>query len=248
MGRVGFRVNEQAQEQWGRGFTQELLDRYDLVPQGEGAELIADQYGIDRRGDGRARARVAPARAPRHRGRRVRARDPADRGRRRDADAPTRASGRTRRSRRSAALSRRSAARARITAGNSSQVSDGAAALLRHVGGQGRGARAQAPRANRGSGDARRRPGDDADRPDPGDARRSSPATACGSTTWTSSRSTRPSRRSSWPGSGRPAPISSASTRAAARSRSAIRSAPPAPGWRPRSCTSWRTWTVSWAW
>src|SRR3954469_7971666 len=48
MGRVGFRVNEQAQEQWGRGFTQELLDRYALVPQGEGAELIADQYGIDR--------------------------------------------------------------------------------------------------------------------------------------------------------------------------------------------------------
>jgi acetyl-CoA acyltransferase len=48
MGRVGFPVNEQAQEQWGRGFTQELLDRYALVPQGESAELIADQYGIGR--------------------------------------------------------------------------------------------------------------------------------------------------------------------------------------------------------
>ncbi len=48
MGRVGFRVNEEAQQQWGRGFTQELLDRYDLVPQGEGAELIADRYGISR--------------------------------------------------------------------------------------------------------------------------------------------------------------------------------------------------------
>ncbi|HEY1510539.1 MAG TPA: thiolase family protein [Solirubrobacteraceae bacterium] len=48
MGRVGFPVNEQAQEQWGRGFTRELLDRYALVPQGEGAEMIADQYGIGR--------------------------------------------------------------------------------------------------------------------------------------------------------------------------------------------------------
>jgi acetyl-CoA acetyltransferase family protein len=48
MGRVGFRVNEQAQEQWGRGFTQELLDRYELVPQGVGAEMIADQWGIRR--------------------------------------------------------------------------------------------------------------------------------------------------------------------------------------------------------
>lgn len=48
MGRVGFKVNEGAQEQWGRGFTRELLDRYELVPQGEGAERIADEYGIDR--------------------------------------------------------------------------------------------------------------------------------------------------------------------------------------------------------
>jgi acetyl-CoA acyltransferase len=48
MGRVGFRVNEAAQDQWGRGFTPELLARYDLVPQGEGAELIADQYEITR--------------------------------------------------------------------------------------------------------------------------------------------------------------------------------------------------------
>jgi acetyl-CoA acetyltransferase family protein len=48
MGRVGFKVNEQAQEQWGRAFTPELLHRYALVPQGEGAELIADEYGITR--------------------------------------------------------------------------------------------------------------------------------------------------------------------------------------------------------
>lgn len=48
MGRVGFRVNQQAQEQWGHGFTKELFDRYDLVSQGDAAELIADEYGITR--------------------------------------------------------------------------------------------------------------------------------------------------------------------------------------------------------
>jgi acetyl-CoA acyltransferase len=48
MGRVGFRVNQAVQEQFGHGFPPELLERYDLVPQGEGAELIADEYGITR--------------------------------------------------------------------------------------------------------------------------------------------------------------------------------------------------------
>jgi acetyl-CoA acyltransferase len=48
MGHVGFRVSEATQEQYGRGFTQELLDRYALVPQGEGAERIADQWDVTR--------------------------------------------------------------------------------------------------------------------------------------------------------------------------------------------------------
>ena len=48
MGRVGFPVNEGAQEKWGRAFTPELLERYDLVPQGEGAEMIADRWEITR--------------------------------------------------------------------------------------------------------------------------------------------------------------------------------------------------------
>lgn len=48
MGRVGFPVNESAQQKWGRGFTDELHEQYALVPQGEGAELIADRWGIDR--------------------------------------------------------------------------------------------------------------------------------------------------------------------------------------------------------
>ena len=48
MSRVGFPVNEAAQEQWGRGQDAELLERYQLVPQGIAAELIAEQWGIGR--------------------------------------------------------------------------------------------------------------------------------------------------------------------------------------------------------
>ena len=48
MGRVGFPVQEGAQKEWGRAFTQELLDRYALVPQGIGAEMIAERWGIGR--------------------------------------------------------------------------------------------------------------------------------------------------------------------------------------------------------
>jgi acetyl-CoA acyltransferase len=48
MGRVGFPANEGAQEQFGRAYSQEILDRYDLVPQGIGAEMIADRWDIPR--------------------------------------------------------------------------------------------------------------------------------------------------------------------------------------------------------
>jgi len=48
MGRVGFKVNEGAQKEWGSAFTDQLLDRYSLVPQGEGAERLADTWGISR--------------------------------------------------------------------------------------------------------------------------------------------------------------------------------------------------------
>jgi acetyl-CoA acyltransferase len=49
MGRVGFPVNEGAQEQWGRFQTPELLRRYELVPQGVSAELISDRWSISRK-------------------------------------------------------------------------------------------------------------------------------------------------------------------------------------------------------
>lgn len=48
MGRVGFPVNQGAQEQWGSGVSDELRARYQLVPQGESAERIADRWEITR--------------------------------------------------------------------------------------------------------------------------------------------------------------------------------------------------------
>ncbi|HEX5193211.1 MAG TPA: thiolase family protein [Solirubrobacteraceae bacterium] len=129
MGRVGFAVNQKAQDQWGSGFTPELLERYNLVPQGEGAEMIADQYGITREAmdelalrshrlahaatsDGGFDREILPI---------ANGAGPltADQGIRPDTTAEA-----------LAALKPAFRPDGRITAGNSSQVSDGAAALL----------------------------------------------------------------------------------------------------------------------
>ena len=129
MGRVGFRVNEGAQDQWGRGFTDELLERYDLVPQGEGAERIADEYGLERsemdalalRSHQRAGAATASGAFAREilpietRGDTL----TADQGIR--ADSTLEALG---------SLKTVFRTDGRVTAGNSSQISDGAAAVL----------------------------------------------------------------------------------------------------------------------
>jgi acetyl-CoA acyltransferase len=48
MSRVGFPVNEGAQKEWGRGHDPELLERYNLLPQGLATELIAEQWSISR--------------------------------------------------------------------------------------------------------------------------------------------------------------------------------------------------------
>jgi acetyl-CoA acyltransferase len=131
MGRVGFAVNEGAQWQWGRGFTQELLDRWPLVPQGEGAERIADEYGIDReRMDAfalRSHQRAAVAADGGAFDRELLAIElpdgsvvERDQGIR--PDTTLEALGRLRAAFRSEG--------GRVTAGNSSQVSDGAAAVL----------------------------------------------------------------------------------------------------------------------
>jgi acetyl-CoA acetyltransferase family protein len=48
MGRVGFPLHFGAQERWGQAFTQELLDRHPVTSQGAAAERIADKYDISR--------------------------------------------------------------------------------------------------------------------------------------------------------------------------------------------------------
>jgi acetyl-CoA acetyltransferase family protein len=48
MGRVGFSVMTAAREAYGEPFTPELHERYALRTQGEGAEMIAEQWGISR--------------------------------------------------------------------------------------------------------------------------------------------------------------------------------------------------------
>jgi acetyl-CoA acetyltransferase family protein len=129
MGRVGFRVNEEAQRLWGRGFAPELLERYDLVPQGEGAEMLADRWGITRE-EMDALALASHQRAHRATVLGAFAREilpietgdgtvTTDQGIRPDTTLE-----------KLAALKPVFRENGRVTAGNSSQVSDGAAALL----------------------------------------------------------------------------------------------------------------------
>jgi acetyl-CoA acetyltransferase family protein len=129
MGRVGFPVQEGAQEQWGRAFTPELLERYNLVPQGIGAEMIADRWGVTRgEMDELALRSHARADAATREGKFAREILPiqvnshlvsADQGIRADTTLE-----------RLGEIKPAFKPDGRITAGNSSQVSDGAAALL----------------------------------------------------------------------------------------------------------------------
>lgn len=48
MGRVGFKANEGAQQTYGSGITDELRAAVTLVPQGESAEMLADKWAISR--------------------------------------------------------------------------------------------------------------------------------------------------------------------------------------------------------
>ena len=129
MSRVGFPVQEGAQQQWGRAFAPELLERYNLVPQGIGAEMIADHWRVSRREmdefalrshrlagratrSGAFRREILPIGVNSHV-------CDTDQGIRADTTLD-----------KLAALKPAFKPDGKITAGNSSQVSDGAAALL----------------------------------------------------------------------------------------------------------------------
>jgi acetyl-CoA acetyltransferase family protein len=129
MGRIGFPVNEEAQRLWGAGHTAELLERYALVPQGVSAELIADRWSISREEmdelalrshrraaqateDGSFRREIVPITTP------ERVVD-TDQGIRPDTSLDA-----------LGALAPVFRPQGSVTAGNSSPISDGAAALL----------------------------------------------------------------------------------------------------------------------
>ena len=211
-------------------FGPRMLARYDdvggLVPQGVSAEIIAERWKLSRTElDEIAVRSHASAAAATDAGAFDGELAPVGDGR-----APTRASGRDGSLETLAGLRTAFREDGVVTAGNSSQISDGAAALLVTTSRGGRAARLApaGPAARRRH--RRRRPGDDADRADPGDRAGPRAGRARGWPTSTPSRSTRRSPRWSAPGWPRPAPTRPGSTRAAARSRSATRSAARAPG------------------
>jgi acetyl-CoA acyltransferase len=129
MSRVGFPVNEAAQEQWGRGFDAELLERYELVPQGLATELIAERWDISREAmdefSARSQERAAAASEA---GAFEREILPFEAGGETFAVDQGIRPGTTAES--LAALKPAFKPDGKLTAGNSSQVSDGAAALL----------------------------------------------------------------------------------------------------------------------
>jgi len=129
MGRVGFRANEGAQATYGAAFPPELYEHYGIVPQGEGAEMIADRWGLSRadldafalRSQQRAAAATG-AGAFRREIMAVATPDgvvTTDQGIRPETSIES-----------LSALKTSFREAGRITAGNSSQISDGAAALL----------------------------------------------------------------------------------------------------------------------
>jgi len=129
MGRVGFRTNEGTQAAFGAAFPQELYDQYPIVPQGVGAEMIADQWGLSRDDlDAFAMRSHQLAAAATESGaflREILAIETesgpvvADQGIRRDTTLESLAQ-----------LKAAFREDGRVTAGNSSQMSDGASALL----------------------------------------------------------------------------------------------------------------------
>jgi acetyl-CoA acyltransferase len=129
MGHISFAAGAETQKQFGQAFTQKLLDKHDIVGQGLGAEMIADQWEIPRSElDELAVRSHRLAHQATEEGRFEREIVPfavngdtyvTDQGIRPGTDLET--------------LSRLKPAfkpDGRITAGNSSQISDGAAAVL----------------------------------------------------------------------------------------------------------------------
>jgi acetyl-CoA acyltransferase len=128
MGHISFADGLEVQKEHGYAFTPELMERYDLIPQGLSAEMIADQWEIPR-----SELDELGLRSQRL------AQQATEEGRFEREIMPFRVNGDTHSTDRGlretslealAALKPAFKEDGRITAGNSSQVSDGAAAVL----------------------------------------------------------------------------------------------------------------------
>ena len=146
MGHIPINAQDTLVEQYGSPYTQELLDRFDFVPQGISAELIAERWEISREEMDALAVESHRARGG-HRGRPLRERDRPDRDAARPRRRATRASAPDTNLEALAALKTPFKADGRVTAGTSSQLSDGAAAVLVASPAEGARARASTPRA-----------------------------------------------------------------------------------------------------
>ena len=165
------------QQEFGFAFTPELMAKHNIVGQGLGAEMIADQWEIPR-------SELDELAVRSHR----LAHQATEEGRFEREIVPFAVNGDTyvtdqgiRPDTNLEALSQLKPAfkpDGKITAGNSSQISDGAAAVLLMSAEKARDARPARPRAHRRPDDRRLRPRENARGPDPGDAQGSSSATA----------------------------------------------------------------------
>ena len=175
MGHISFADGYEVMKEHGSPFSPELLERYNLVPQGLSAEMIADKWEIPRSelDELGLRSHQLAAKA-------------TEEGRFEREIVPFSVNGDTYvtdQGMRETTLEKLAELKpafkedGKITAGNSSQVSDGAAARAADGAREGRRARPEAAGADLRPDDGRRRPGDHADRPDPGDARSCSSAT-----------------------------------------------------------------------
>jgi acetyl-CoA acyltransferase len=111
-------IGSQIGDGLGSPFPPELMERYDLVPQGISAELVARKYGVTRTAKGYLRSQIVPVELPPDGEGRVRVMD-RDEGIRTDSSYE-----------RVAALRPAFDPEHSITAANSSQITDGAAALM----------------------------------------------------------------------------------------------------------------------
>ena len=229
MGHVPMGVGFNWVDQVGSPWPPELMERYNLIPQGLSAEMIADQWEIPRSElDELAVRSHRLAHQATEEGRFERETIPfqvngdtyvSDQGIRPETDARE-------------ALAAQAGVQARRQDHGGQRLADlrrrrrGAA----DVGRQGEGARADPARPHRRPDDRRRRPGDHAHRPDPRHAQAARAQRDDDRRHRPRSRSTRRSRPSSPRGSASSSRTWTASTSTAARWRSATRSARPARG------------------